>query len=120
MLKQQEQLQKDLHIDLIQGAEQNDDAENHLATGLGLHENSRATIHNVPPLALPTSDTATEFLQVSRMPSSHRNINMSYSTSSLTKIKQMAHQQESQKVLNSFNANNVRANFKGIHARKLI
>ena len=49
---------------------------------------SRATMHNIPPLALPMSETQTEFLQVSRMPSSHRiqPNPMSYSHNSMAKI----------------------------------
>ena len=63
---------------------------------VGLLENSKATVHNVPPLALPMSDlqgddTATQFLQVSRMPSSHRNNfnQLSHSASSFAKIKSL-------------------------------
>ncbi len=83
-------------------------------------ENSKATVHNVvhnvPLLALPTSETATEFLQISRVPSLN---GLSYSQSSLTKIMQHQ-QQESQKILNSFNANNVRVNLKGDRAKHLM
>lgn len=84
---------------------------------LGLMENSKATVHNVPPLALPTSETITEFIAPSQMPSSNRQ-QVSYSQTSIMKMKQS--QNESHKILSSFNANNVRTNLKGDLAYRLI
>lgn len=66
------QAQKDLNIDLLREQIDEDRDQNDSALNGGLAEGSKATVHYVPPLALPTSDTATEFLQVSRLPSSHR------------------------------------------------
>ena len=64
------------------------------------------------------SDTVTEHMQVSRMPSSHRNNNNSQGSIAKYHNLQVQQHDSSSKVLNSFHNNNVRSYYKGASAKK--
>lgn len=54
--------ERNLHVIEMINSKREDDVS---TPNLGLMENSKATVHNVPPLALPTSETITEFIPAS-------------------------------------------------------